>query len=162
MNTMVLRAAMLVVLLIAPVAAHAQAPEPGQRVRVRLIAQPRAIEGAAPRQLLRGTLVGVTTDSLLLQLHPASDVTAIARAGIDRLYVSHGVRGRLESALVHGATGAITGAIQRTLFRTIDHDHAHEESTAESALIGAAFGAAIGITIGAIFPQERWQRLRSW
>ena len=161
MKTIVLRVALISAFLL-PTIANAQAPGPGQRVRVRLIEQPYEIEGAAPRQMLRGTLVGVTPDSLLLQLHPAADVTAIARTGIDRLYVSHGVRSRFESALVHGVTGALTGAIQRTLFTTIDHNYADDESTAESALIGAAFGAVIGITVGAIFPQERWQRIRRW
>jgi hypothetical protein len=153
---------MMIVLLLAPGVAHAQALEQGQRVRVHLNRQPRDVEGFAPRQQLRGTLLRITSDSLVLQLHPAADATSIARAGIDRVDLSQGVRGRLESALVHGITGAITGAIQRTLFVTLDHNYAEDESTAESALIGAAFGAALGTIIGAIFPQERWQRVRTW
>ena len=137
-------------------------PEPGQRVRVHLVPQPRAVEGAVSPQRLRGTLVGVTADSLALQIHPASDVTWIARAGIKRLDLSGGVRSRFESALVHGAVTAVMGSLQRTLFAALDRDRYSNESLGESDLVGAAGGAVIGITIGALFPQERWARLRSW
>ncbi|HUF51596.1 MAG TPA: hypothetical protein VMN60_12210 [Longimicrobiales bacterium] len=139
-----------------------QAPVPGERVRVRLVEQARAVEGAAHRQRLRGTLVRITADSLLLRVHPASDITAVARAGIDRLEVSRGVRTRLESATVNGARVALLGSIERVLFASIDSERYADETTWESALIGAAGGAVIGIAIGALRPLERWQRLRSW
>jgi hypothetical protein len=164
MTTILTRVALTAaLLLLLPIAGTAQrAPEPGQRVRVRLVEQPQEIEGAAHRQLLRGTLVRVTTDSLLLQLHPASAVTAIARTGIDRLDLSHGVRSRFASAVVNGASFAVVGSLERTLFSLIDRGRYGDESTLESALIGAAGGAIIGIAIGALRPQERWERLRSW
>ena len=164
MTTNLTRCALVAALtLIANAPVHAQRlPEPGQRVRVHLVSQPRAIEGVVSPQRLRGTLVGVTADSLALQIHPASDVTWIARAGVKRLDLSGGVRGRLESAFVRGAVGAVVGSLERTLFAALSSDLYEDESLGESALIGAAGGAVIGITIGALFPQERWTRARSW
>ena len=139
-----------------------RSPLPGERIRIRLSEQPTAIEGAAQPQILRGHLVAITADTLLLRIHPAAGITAIARAGIERLDISRGVRSRLESAAVNGATLALFGSIERVLEATIVSDRYDDETTWESALIGAAGGALIGVTVGALFPQERWKRLRSW
>ena len=154
----------LLVLLLLPVlvAGQERSLVPGERIRIRLSEQPRSIEGAAQPQLLRGSFVGFSGDTVLLRLHPAAGITAVAREGIDRLDVSGGVRSRFESAAVNGVTFALFGTIERVAWRYIDDDRLGHETTLESALIGAAGGALIGVTIGALFPQERWRRLRSW
>ena len=142
--------------------AQERGPLPGERIRIRLSEQPRAIEGAAQPQILRGSLVALTADTLLLRIHPEAGITAVARAGIERLDISRGVRSRLESAAVNGATFALFGSVERVLAATVVSERYDDETTWESALIGAAGGALIGVTMGALFPQERWKRLRSW
>lgn len=138
-----------------------RSPLPGERIRIRLSEQPHAIEGAAHPQLLRGTFIGFRADTLLLRVHPAAGITAIARRGIERFEVSRGVRSRLESAALNGAGFAFLGSLERVLFASIDSDR-YEEELWQSALIGAAGGALIGVAVGALRPQERWERLRRW
>ena len=154
--TMMFGAALLGV---APVETNAQAVEPGQRVRVRLVEQPYSVEGEAHPQLLRGTLVGITTDSVMLQVHPTADVTAIARTGVERFYVSRGVPSRFSSAFNTAVHYVPVAVIKRLIVAEL---HDLDESAGESALIGAATGAAFGAFVGALWPRERWRRIRSW
>ena len=133
-------------------------PVEGSRVRLHLV------EGPAPKSsdadILRGTLVTLTNDSVLLRVHEAAAPTTVARSAIERMDVSRGVPNRFESALRSVPASAAVGMLERLLVRAFGMEGTDDEEVWESALIGAAGGAVIGAVIGAVAPRERWERVR--
>src|SRR4051794_36983041 len=94
----------------APIHAAAQDIAPQTRVRITLTHQ-REVEGYVPPQVLRGTLLSMTADSMTLQIHPAAGPTTVARSAVRRIDVSLGVPSRTESAARGFVGGAIVGAL---------------------------------------------------
>jgi hypothetical protein len=138
-----------------------QVPEiaEGDRVRVQLEGRPLQEEGWAAPQQLRGTLLAQHADSLVLQIHPGTTPITVALGSVRRLEISRGVPTRAQSALREGAMYALMGAIYFPVAESLASERQFG-STGEAALVGAALGAAGGALLGAIFPRERWSRVR--
>jgi hypothetical protein len=150
----------IVLLLIAlstrsPLAAQETEIAPGRRVLVTLTPQ-REVEGFTPPQMLRGTLLEMTADSMTLQLHPGTSPIRVSRDAIRRVYLSRGVPSRAASA----AAGAVAGAAGGALYLWLFHRDEDFSSDAKAAWTGAAIGGAAGLVGGALFPRERWRRVR--
>jgi hypothetical protein len=130
----------------------------GRRVLIRLTKQPLKVEGAGAPTFLRGTLVASRSDSMTLRPHPQSGPLTVATPAIERVYLSLGVPGRLESAGRQGLGFAIFGAAEWSLLNATSA-HKPFDPAWQAAVGGAAAGAAIGGLLGAIFPRERWKQL---
>ena len=132
----------------------------GERVRVIVREEQRQDEDATRRRLvLRGDLTRVSGDTLFLR--PAGTVgeLGIPMSSAQRLYRSEGVRSRavsvIRNAVILGGLGVLYGGL---LHNPRDDDPF--EGRGKAYLYGAAVGAATGIVWGALFPTERWQRVR--
>jgi hypothetical protein len=71
--------------------------------------------------------------------------------------VSRGVPGRTESAARGAVGGALIGALVSLQW---DDEDGEKHFDGENALIGAGAGALLGAVAGALFPHERWRRVR--
>ena len=141
----------------APAVAQENAePQPIQRVMLVLTSQ-REVEGYTRAQALRGTLVAEDADSLTVQLHPGTGPIRVARSAVWRMYVSRGVPGRTQSA----ATGAALGAIGGAFWSWAYNPERQRRSDEHALLLGAAAGGSFGLVMGALFPAERWKRVRA-
>jgi hypothetical protein len=124
-----------------------------RRVRVYLARQESSIEGAVPRQIFRGTLVSVGSDSVVVRIHPAASPISISSRGIYQVDLSRGVSWS-RTALTHGIKGAIVWA---------GIGAAGEEEfgggPVENLLIWAGGGLVVGAVFGALCPEERWKRV---
>lgn len=129
----------------------------GTRIRVWLTSQPQALEGAAAKQHLRGTLTSYTADSLTVSIHPGAAPLTVAWPAVSRVDQSRGVPSRLTSAVWRGLQTSALGAVE---FAVLDRADGRFGSTGKAMLVGAATGAGLGILWGALFPQERWSRIR--
>jgi hypothetical protein len=158
MRTFLAALALAITLLpVSPALAQGDAePQPSQRVRLLLTSQ-RVVEGYVPAQELRGTLLAEDADSMTVQVHPGTGPIRVSRAAVRTMYVSRGVPGRARSA----ATGAMGGAIGGALFGWIYNPEREQRSDQDAALLGAAAGGGFGLVMGALFPRERWKRVRA-
>lgn len=156
MRTFLAALALAVALVSPALAQEAAEPQPSQRVRLLLTSQ-RAVEGYVPAQELRGTLLSEDADSLTVQVHPGTGPIRVSRAAVRTMYVSRGVPGRAQSA----ATGAVAGAIGGALYGWIYNPERDHRSDQDAALLGAGIGGAGGMLLGALFPRERWKRVRA-
>ena len=130
-------------------------PQPSQRVMLVLTPQ-REVEGHTRPQALRGTLVAEDADSLTVQVHPGTGPIRVARSAVRRMYVSRGVPSRTQSA----ATGAALGAVGGALWSWAYNPERQQRSDEDALLLGAAAGGTFGLVMGALFPAERWKRVR--
>lgn len=125
----------------------------GARVRVHLSRQAPSVEGAVPRQALRGQLLSTGPDSLVVQVHPEAAPVAVSLNGIYEVEASRGIS-RSRTAVNHALLGAVTwtgiGAMSETEFGG---------GETESILIWTAGGLILGGVLGAVFPEERWRRI---
>jgi hypothetical protein len=128
-------------------------------VRVRLLKQPVQAEGNAPGQTVRGTVLAVAPDTLVIRVHPSVAPFAIAEAGIDRIEVSRGVRTRLEGAVRSGIFGALLGGSEWAALNSMARQRTFEHDW-QAITAGAACGAVLGAIVGAITPLERWKKVR--
>jgi len=130
----------------------------GARLRVAL---PDSVRQVWPRQQwVRGEVAALSTDTLYLRLPGTESPVAIRRSAIKRLDRSLGVPTPVESAF-RGAVGwAFVGALHGVLLRAFDAEDWRDRSYGESAALGAGVGAAAGFVLGALFPSERWRRVR--
>lgn len=152
--------ATLIAMLLVPAPAHAQMDTSliGQRVRVHVRDEFRQQVGAT-RLELRGTVRSADTSSLVMLLPRVTPPVTIARADIIRLDVSRGVPGRFQSALQGLVGGAVVGAMWGAVYYWFDAGPDH--TPLEDALgVGALIGAGVGTVSGAIWPVERWRRVR--
>ncbi len=129
----------------------------GHRVRLFLVRQPMRVEGNAPGQQLRGTVIAVTPDTLTLGLHPSAAPLAVAATGIRRIDFSHGARGRLEGAVRGGILGAGSLGLVSVLM-AVGSDRPPD--LWQAGMAGAALGGVLGGVTGAMIPLERWKRVR--
>src|SRR5688572_15632498 len=90
--------------------------QPGVRVRV-WVPEPWLQEDQSPwrRQLLRGTLASVTTDSLHIAVPGTEGTLSVARSSVTRFDVSRGRPSRGATAVERAFAGAIVGAISVAL-----------------------------------------------
>lgn len=158
-----LLAVALVALTAAPAALRSQDLREipaGTRVRLWLPESQRQQEGPWQRQLLRGTLAGVESDTLRLTIAGAANPVAVPRTSVRRLEVSRGVS-RPVSAVERALGGALGGAI---LFGLMNDPRRtggpHYSTDWQAAGVGAAWGAGFGALTGLLFPYERWHRVK--
>jgi len=113
---------------------------------------------AGPRgQLLRGRVTALTPDTLYLSVTDSVGPLPIPRRIINQLKVSKGVPSRFGNAMRNGLGAAAFAAL---LLIGINELNEEQESVGEAALIGAGIGFAIGSVTGAIWPTERWKKVR--
>ena len=147
----------------APATLRAQFPadvQSGARVRLWIPEPNRQAEGPLHRQLLRGTVAGITPDTLRLSINGAAGTIAIPRGSVRRLELSRGVS-RPASAFERAVGGAIGGAVSWALLNDPRRRGGpHYGTDWRAAGVGASWGAGIGAVTGLIFPYERWQRVR--
>jgi len=155
----IVAAAALASSLVLPAAARAQEaePQPQQRVLVTLVRQPE-VEGSTPSQMIRGTLLEIDADSMTIQVHPGSGPLRVSRGAVRRMYVSRGVPSRTRSAAAGAVSWGVAGALSFWLRN--QGDDREYGSDRDAALAGAAAGGAVGLIGGALFPRERWHRVR--
>jgi hypothetical protein len=131
----------------------------GTRLRVAL---PDSLRQAwAPReQWLRGEVAALAVDTLYLRVPGTEAPVVIRRASIKRLDRSLGVPSRPASA-IQGAVGmGIVGALYGVVLKSVGAEDWRHRSLGESTALGAGMGAGVGFVLGALFPTERWRRIR--
>jgi hypothetical protein len=129
---------------------------PGTRVQVRL---PEAQYQVGPRgQLLRGRVTSLVEDTLYLAVADSVGPLAIPRSFVQKLEISRGASSRGISALVRGLMGGAFGAATFYLVTVISPNGG---DAGDAALMGGAIGLGLGGLSGALWPQERWKRVRS-
>jgi len=154
----------LVLFIAIPANAHGQfasAVAPGARVRVAIpdSLRQRAME---PRQsLLHGTVSRVTSDSLYLRMYGTDGTVAIDRLTIKRLAVSRGMQSPVESILVKGIGTGVAFALSSWIRWQLSSSENRGYKTAEeAAAVSGLFGLGFGGVVGAIWPTEKWKRVR--
>ena len=149
--------AMMLCLVTAPSLQAQSVPDSliGRRVRLFLTEQPRDVEDSP--QVIRGTVLESTSDTIRLRLHPSTGPVSIASASIERLDLSGGVRTRLESAVHEASRAALWMAIYSVLLNETSNDPMF--SRWQAAVVGAAGGVVFGGVTGAVYPRERWRRV---
>jgi hypothetical protein len=128
---------------------------PGARVQVQV--PERQYQFDVHRgQMLRGKVRAISADTLYLAVGDSIGPLAIPRRLIQHAYLSHGVPSAGESAIRRGLGGAIGGALVGWGIGALDDDI----DNGDAALIGGAIGLGTGALFGALFPQERWKRMK--
>ena len=149
---------------IIPGALRAQFPaevRPGARVRVWVPEPYRQADGPARRQLLRGTVEMVTSDTLRLAIPGTVSSVAIPRAAVRRMQLSRGAPSRPASAFERAVGGAIGGAVSWAAMNDPRRSGGpHYATDWRAAGVGASWGAGLGAVVGLIFPHEQWRRVR--
>ena len=149
-------------LLILGVAQYLEAQWPstissGARVQLRL---PEVQYQYGRRgHLLRGKVTALTGDTLYLAITDSLSPVPVPRRMIQRLEYSRGVPSRGASALRRGLLSAVGSALFLVVWNELDGDE-DRISTGEAALIGGGVGLVTGGITGALFPSERWKRVR--
>lgn len=119
----------------------------GERVRI-VIASP----GAAT--VLSGRVLALSTDSILVTIHPGAAPLHMSWSAIARLDVSRGRRYTVGNVLRNSAEGATAmgvGVLLLELFR--------DDPGWLAPLIGVGVGAVAGAWAG-LYPEEIWARVR--
>ena len=131
----------------------------GTRVRVFLPDSLRQTWG--PRgQWLRGEVAAAAADTLYLRMQGTAGAVPIRRAAIERLDRSLGVPNRAESALRGVVATAGWFGFYWAAIRQVDRGLQTWRAFGDDLAEGAAIGAGAGFVLGAIFPTERWRRIR--
>jgi hypothetical protein len=131
----------------------------GSRVRVVLRDSLRQQWGPST-QWLRGDVAVLSRDTLYLRMPGTEAPVPIRHASIRRLDRSLGLPSRPESALRGAFAGAVWGAIYLSLIHYANERSGRSDAFWDDVGEGAAIGSGIGFVIGAIFPTERWRRVR--
>ena len=134
--------------------------QPGTRVDVLVRDTSRQVWVVPPQQSIRGTVTALAGDTLRLRVPHTSGTLAISRADVRHLRRSLGVPNRGESAARGLVGGAVLGALYGLILRSTERSDWGERTTGDAALLGAGIGAGIGVVTGAIFPTERWKRVK--
>jgi hypothetical protein len=131
---------------------------PGDRVRARLPEAEYQIAGPRGHEL-RGRITALSPDTLYLAVTDSLGPLAIPRRLVQRLDVSRGVPSRGLSALQRGAVSGVTGALTGLIAFGID-DEPDGVDAETAALVWGGVGVVMGGVIGALYPRERWKRVR--
>lgn len=131
---------------------------PDTRVQARLPETQYQIDG--PRgQLIRGRIAALAPDTLYLAVTDSLGPLAIPRALVQRLQISKGVPSRGVSALQRGVLlGASSALLALVAFGIDDEPDGTDSGTA--ALVLGGVGVVVGSVLGALYPRERWKRVR--
>jgi hypothetical protein len=144
-----------------PLTAQQPSELPAQtRLRVVLPDSARQAWFTPRQQWIHGKLAVMAPDTLYLQIHGTAAPVAIPRKMIKRADRSLGVPSRPASAIQGAVGSAILGALYGILLRGSRAEDWRHRSVREAAALGAGMGAGIGFILGAIFPTERWRRVR--
>ena len=141
--------------------AQSQSPQPGERVRIHLpeaVAQPE--NPVVNRLAIRGTVSRWGHDTLFVHIPGTQGELAVPRAAMLGLYRSRGVPSRPAS----GIRRAIGFGLMAGLYTGLSYGSASKwgvNHRSDAILIGLGFGATVGFLHGALFPTERWTRVRS-
>jgi hypothetical protein len=130
----------------------------GARVRARLPEVQYQMDGVRGH-LIRGRVTALSGDTLYLAVTDSLGPLAIPRSLIQRLDVSRGVPSRGLSALQRGVLSGALGALTGLLVFGID-DEPDGIVAGEAALVYGGVSLALGGVLGALFPHERWKRVR--
>jgi hypothetical protein len=130
----------------------------GARVQVRLPEVQYQL-GGTRGHLIRGRVTALTPDTLYLAITDSLAPIPVPRRLIERLQYSRGVPSRLESGLRRGLITGAAYALVLAAWNELDNDPGGS-STGTAALVGGGLGLVTGGIFGAIFPIERWKRVR--
>jgi hypothetical protein len=130
---------------------------PGARVQV-LLPEAEYQTWSARGHFLRGRLESIGSDSLYLKITDSLPAVAVPHALIRRLYVSRGVPTRLGSGLRLGLVWGALSAVSTVLLAELSSSDGR--STSEALAVGGAIGLGSGLLFGALYPVERWERVR--
>jgi hypothetical protein len=142
-------------------AAGAQWPTqvtPGARVQVRLPEIQYQFNWTRG-QPIRGRVKSLASDTLYLAVGDSLGPLAVPRRLIKRLEYSKGVPSRVASATKQGLISAAGFALVAALINEAG-DEPHKNSTGDVALVWGGVGLVTGAVLGAIFPVERWKKVR--
>lgn len=131
---------------------------PGARVQVRL-PEVQYQAGGSRGHLIRGLVTGLTPDTIYLAVTDSVGRLAIPRALIQRMDLSRGVPSRGQSAAQRGLLMGAIGALWFLFVAELD-DEPDGLDEGDAMLIGAGTGAVMGSVLGALYPRERWKRVR--
>src|SRR3954464_5479390 len=131
---------------------------PGARVQVRLPEIQYQFDWVRG-QPIRGRVASLASDTLYLAVGDSLGPLAIPRRLIQRLEYSKGVPSRLASATKRGLLSAAAFALAAAVVHDAS-DGPHEHSTEDVALLWGGVGLVTGATLGAIFPIERWKKVK--
>ena len=133
----------------------------GTRVRIRL---PEALPQPESRlqrwQLLRGEVIRVAPDTLLLRPAPGLGELAVPLSQVQQLERSLGRQSRGESALLEGIEWAVGGALTLAISYERSGSDYGVVNRGEAAALGAGIGFVTGALWGALTPAEKWRRVR--
>jgi len=110
-------------------------------------------------QLLRGRVTALTPDTLYLSVTDSLGPLPIPRRLVDQLKLSKGVPSRFGNAMRNGLAAAAFGALVSIGINELQ-EGPDQITTGDAALIGACVGFAVGGVTGAIWPTERWKRVK--
>jgi hypothetical protein len=130
----------------------------GARVQVRLPEVQYQV-GSRRGHLIRGRVTSLTSDTLYVAVTDSLGPLPIPRRMIERLELSRGVPSRFASAARRGLIAAAGFALLSIAINEID-DEPDQVDTGTAALIGGSVGLVVGGALGAIYPNERWKRVR--
>jgi len=130
----------------------------GARVQVRL-PEVQYQSGGRRGHLIRGRVTALAPDTLYLAITDSLAPFPVPRRLIQRLEYSRGVPSRLESGARRGLITGAAYALLLALWNESDDDP-DGTSTGTAALVGGGVGLVLGGVVGAIFPIERWKRVR--
>jgi hypothetical protein len=130
----------------------------GARVRVEVPEQQYQADTRRGHRL-RGRVTALAADTLYLAVTDSLGPLAIPRTLVQRLDLSRGVPSRGMSALRRGFLVGAGCAVVALAISGLD-DEPDGSDAEEAALIGGAVGFGTGALFGALFPHERWKRIR--
>ena len=131
----------------------------GARVQVRLPEVQYQLAG--PRgQLVRGRVAALSRDTLYLSITDSLAPLPIPRPMIDRLQLSKGVPTLLNNALRSGLITAVLTSLVSVGLNELHDEPENHTSAGTAALVGAGVGFVVGGFTGAVWPTERWKKVR--
>src|SRR3954464_10846578 len=131
---------------------------PGARVQVRLPEIQYQFNWTRG-QPIRGRVASLASDTLYLAVGDSLGPLAVPRRLIQRLEYSKGVPSRFASAARNGLLSAAGFALVAAFVNEVGEEP-HKNSTGDVALVWGGVGLVTGAVLGAIFPIERWKKVK--
>jgi hypothetical protein len=130
----------------------------GSRVQVRLPEAQYQIDSHRGH-LIRGRISALAPDTLYLAVTDSVGPLAIPRPLLQRIDISKGVPSRGMSALIRGVVSGAASALGALIVFGINDDPDGIDS-GDAALVAGGVGLVLGSVFGALYPRERWKRVR--